>query len=277
MFLVRSEHLSVSDDSSAVYKEPCRSLILLTVKCGWWFASECKKIQPAEINCHLIELYGEGVMNEGNVHKWCRLFSKGRTNAHEEARTIWAPVCHHWGVVIDRVGKTLSGCFSICFLQHCQCSPSVRKDLCKMASKNTHRGTQAETHSWVSDVFGVLPQGMGMNSWTILWQEMRYGAHMFSDKPKFPIDSFDWDRKSISFSLIFCFVEKFSMLTGMHNLNTRSVSRAFSLRGYTCSTTSVNTLLQKHKLLQKFRLEILDHPPYSPDQLLPFDFHLFTI
>jgi hypothetical protein len=29
-------------------------------------------------------MYGEGVMNESNVRKWCQVFSEGRTNVHDE-------------------------------------------------------------------------------------------------------------------------------------------------------------------------------------------------
>jgi hypothetical protein len=46
-----------------------------------------KNIRPAEINHQLVEMYGEGVMNEGNMHKWCCLFNKGRTDLHNEARS----------------------------------------------------------------------------------------------------------------------------------------------------------------------------------------------
>jgi hypothetical protein len=55
-----------------------------------------KSIRPAEIHRKLVEVYGEGegVMNEGNVCKWCRLFNGGRTDVHNE---IGTPVCHDGG------------------------------------------------------------------------------------------------------------------------------------------------------------------------------------
>jgi hypothetical protein len=46
-----------------------------------------KKIHPAELHCHLVKVYGEGVMNEGNMHKWCNLFNGARTDVHNEARS----------------------------------------------------------------------------------------------------------------------------------------------------------------------------------------------
>jgi hypothetical protein len=44
-----------------------------------------KNVSPAEIHCQLVEIYGEGVVNEVNVHKWCHLFNGGRTDVHNEA------------------------------------------------------------------------------------------------------------------------------------------------------------------------------------------------
>jgi hypothetical protein len=30
-----------------------------------------KNICPVETHCQLVEMYGEGVMNDGNVRNWC--------------------------------------------------------------------------------------------------------------------------------------------------------------------------------------------------------------
>jgi hypothetical protein len=43
-----------------------------------------KNIRPAEVHHQLAKVYGEGVMNEGNVCKWCHLFNGGRTDVHNE-------------------------------------------------------------------------------------------------------------------------------------------------------------------------------------------------
>jgi hypothetical protein len=43
-----------------------------------------KNIRPAEIHHQLVEVYG-GVMNEGNMRKWCCFFNGGRTDVHNEA------------------------------------------------------------------------------------------------------------------------------------------------------------------------------------------------
>jgi hypothetical protein len=34
-----------------------------------------KHIHLAEIHHQLVEVYEEGVVNEGNMHKWCHLFN----------------------------------------------------------------------------------------------------------------------------------------------------------------------------------------------------------
>jgi histone-lysine N-methyltransferase SETMAR len=46
-----------------------------------------KNIRPTKIRCQLVEVYGEGVMNKGNVCKWCCLFNGGRADVHNEAQS----------------------------------------------------------------------------------------------------------------------------------------------------------------------------------------------
>ena len=41
---------------------------------------------PAEIHKQIVAVYGN-VMNWQNVMKWCREFSKGRTDVHDEQRS----------------------------------------------------------------------------------------------------------------------------------------------------------------------------------------------
>jgi hypothetical protein len=43
-----------------------------------------QNVCPTEIYCHLIAVYGEGVMNESNMRKQSRMFNEGRTNVHDE-------------------------------------------------------------------------------------------------------------------------------------------------------------------------------------------------
>jgi hypothetical protein len=43
--------------------------------------------QPTKIHHQLVEEYGEGVMNERNVHNWCCLFNGESTDVHNEAQS----------------------------------------------------------------------------------------------------------------------------------------------------------------------------------------------
>ncbi|KAJ4445317.1 hypothetical protein ANN_07122 [Periplaneta americana] len=45
-----------------------------------------RHLKPAEIYRQLKEVYGDTVMNERNVRKWCEMFNIGRTNVHDETR-----------------------------------------------------------------------------------------------------------------------------------------------------------------------------------------------
>jgi hypothetical protein len=46
-----------------------------------------QNVRLIEIYRQLIAVYGEGVMNESNVRKWCRMFNDGRTNVQDEERS----------------------------------------------------------------------------------------------------------------------------------------------------------------------------------------------
>ena len=50
-----------------------------------------RHLKPAEIYRQLKEVYGDTVMNERNVRKYCEMFNNGRTNVHDETR----PITHH--------------------------------------------------------------------------------------------------------------------------------------------------------------------------------------
>jgi transposase len=43
-----------------------------------------KNVHPAEIFRQVCEVYGENAMSDGMVRRWCRMFSKGRTNVHND-------------------------------------------------------------------------------------------------------------------------------------------------------------------------------------------------
>jgi hypothetical protein len=46
-----------------------------------------KNIRPVEIYRHVCEVYGENAMSDGMVRRWCRMFSEGRTNVHDDDRS----------------------------------------------------------------------------------------------------------------------------------------------------------------------------------------------
>jgi transposase len=48
--------------------------------------SQCKSERPTEIHKQIVAVYGK-VMNRQNVTKWCREFSEGRTDVHDEQRS----------------------------------------------------------------------------------------------------------------------------------------------------------------------------------------------
>jgi len=48
------------------------------------YQAKCER--PAEIHIHIVVVYGK-VRNRQNVTKWCREFSEGRTDVHDEQRS----------------------------------------------------------------------------------------------------------------------------------------------------------------------------------------------
>jgi hypothetical protein len=46
-----------------------------------------KYVRPAEIYRHVCEVYGENVTSDEMVRRWCRMFSEGRTNVHDDDRS----------------------------------------------------------------------------------------------------------------------------------------------------------------------------------------------
>jgi transposase len=46
-----------------------------------------QNVRAIDIHRQITAVYGEGVMNESSVRKWCRIFNEGRTNVHDEERS----------------------------------------------------------------------------------------------------------------------------------------------------------------------------------------------
>jgi transposase len=46
-----------------------------------------KNVRRAEIYRQVYEVYGENATSDGMVRRWCRMFSEGRTNVHDDDRS----------------------------------------------------------------------------------------------------------------------------------------------------------------------------------------------
>jgi hypothetical protein len=68
-----------------------------------WFLNT-KNIHPAKIHHQRVRVYGEGVMNEGNRHKWCHLLNGKRTDMHNE---VWSG---HLSVITEDLKDRVDAC-----------------------------------------------------------------------------------------------------------------------------------------------------------------------
>jgi len=46
-----------------------------------------RNVLPSEIHHQICHVYGDNAMSDGMVRKWVRIFSEGRENVHDEARS----------------------------------------------------------------------------------------------------------------------------------------------------------------------------------------------
>ena len=46
-----------------------------------------RNVLPSEIHHQISQVYGDNAMSDGMVRKWVRMFSEGRENVHDEARS----------------------------------------------------------------------------------------------------------------------------------------------------------------------------------------------
>jgi transposase len=129
-----------------------------------------KNVRPAEIHRQIVEVYGEGVMNEGNVRKWCRLFIEGRTNVHDEERSgrpslvtddlrkdVNATIEEHRRFTISELHEQFP-VVSRSLIQEIVTEHIHYKKLHQMGAKNVEGCPQGETRGGSVDVSGALPQ-----------------------------------------------------------------------------------------------------------------------
>lgn len=73
-------------------------------------------------------------------------------------QTSWKPLM----CAFEKTGASLrlSRHYTVCYLWHCHCSPSVWKDLYEVSFKNAHKAAQTEIYGCTSDIFffRALPQ-----------------------------------------------------------------------------------------------------------------------
>jgi len=72
-----------------------------------------KGVKPIKIHRQLMEVYGESCMDVKNVHKWCKEFTAGRTEIHDEERRgrpsisdktvakVEQITCQDWRITLD--------------------------------------------------------------------------------------------------------------------------------------------------------------------------------
>jgi hypothetical protein len=63
-------------------ENPAKCEIRLVIK-----LLDAKSVGPAEIYRQVCEFYGESAMSDGMARRWCRMFSEGRTNVHDDDKS----------------------------------------------------------------------------------------------------------------------------------------------------------------------------------------------
>jgi len=151
----------------------------------WFFRA--KGEHSVEILIQIVAVYGN-VMNRQNVTKWCRDFSEGKIDVHDEQRS-GRPSLITYNLLQETVGKICANwCVMIRELHHI--IPKVSKNtineavienlgyrkLCKhwvpkMLTEITKRNRWVPCWS-----FSRATHRKEMNFWTPLWLEMKHGV-----------------------------------------------------------------------------------------------------
>jgi hypothetical protein len=129
-----------------------------------------QNVRAIDIHRQLTAVYGEGVMNESSVKKWCRMFNEGRTNVQDEERS-GRPSLINEDLKKQTVGKfdridarLLTNCIKNSlksldpFFMKLSVSISGTKiNLCKVSATDADRRLQKEkTHGRWTEFFGAL-------------------------------------------------------------------------------------------------------------------------
>ncbi|KAJ4425552.1 hypothetical protein ANN_27747, partial [Periplaneta americana] len=206
-----------------------------------------RHLKPAEIYRQLKEVYGDTVMNERNVRKWCEMFNNGRTNVHDETRP----------------GR-----------------PSLITEDLKTKVNNRilqdRRTSLDELHIAFPDISRSL---LGE---TVL-QHLGYHKICARWVPRQLSDQHKTQRMASALTFLMryhtdgdAFLDQIVTVMRPGCLTTPQRPSANHARVVLLHENArPHTAASTRELLDQFGWEIFDHPPYSPD-LSPSDFHLFT-
>ncbi|KAJ4444150.1 hypothetical protein ANN_05939 [Periplaneta americana] len=259
-------------------------------------------LKPAEIYRQLKEVYGDTVMNERNVRKWCEMFNNGRTNVHDETRpgrpsliTEDLKTKVNNRILQDRrtsldelhiafrdISRSLLGEIVSQHLgYHKICARWVPRQLSDQ--HKTQRMASALTFlmRYHTDGDAFLDQIVtGDETWVSHNTQRPSANHTLSTQKV--VATVFWDRKGV---LLLDFMPKGTTINANRYCETlRKLRRAIQNKRRGMLSRGVvllhdnarpHTAASTRELLDQFGWEIFDHPPYSPD-LAPSDFHLFT-
>jgi hypothetical protein len=75
-----------------------------------------KNVRPAEIYPQICEVSGENAMSDVMVKRWCRMFSEGRTNVHDDDRSGYPSLATV--DLLDQVNEKIPGNRKFTFFLH---------------------------------------------------------------------------------------------------------------------------------------------------------------
>lgn len=276
-----------------------------------------KKLNAAEIHRQICEVYGPNIMSDSAVRRWCREFSEGRTNVHDEDRSgrpslltnelvelvnqkvreIRRFSISQLSEVFPQISRTiLYEIVSEKLQYHKVCARWVPKMLTddhknqrvasaeKFLTRYQAEGVEFLNHIVTGDETWIAYVNPETKRQSMQWM------HSTSPKPKKFKQTFSgrklmatvfWDHKGV---LLIEFLPRGRTITSLVYCETlKKLRRAIQnkRRGLLSSgivflhdNARPHTATATREIIEKFKWEIFDHPPYSPD-LAPSDFHLF--
>ncbi|KAJ4433766.1 hypothetical protein ANN_16078 [Periplaneta americana] len=245
-----------------------------------------RHLKPAEIYRQFKEVYGDTVMNERNVRKWCEMFNNGRTNVHDETRPGRPSLITEdlKTKVNDRIlqdRRTSLDELHIAF-------PDISRSLLgEIVSQ--HLGYHKICARWVPRQLSDQQKTQRMASALTFLKRYHTDGDAFLDQIVTGDET--WvshntpETKRQSRVLLLDFMPKGTTINANRYCETlRKLRRAIQnkrrgmlSRGVVLlhDNARLHTAASTRELLDQFGWEIFDHPPYSPDLALS-DFRLFT-